>query len=117
MKKRESADGGKVSGKNVTYRDYLNEKFAAIKAIREEKRAYIEQIKVVQDELALLEPERNNLQKGFNRNMQKPEEIRVAVAELERRYEHTTLKSNNEEKKILQDIKSMKASIPNAERL
>lgn len=42
MKKRESADGGKVSGKNVTYRDYLNEKFAAIKALREEKRAYIE---------------------------------------------------------------------------
>lgn len=49
--------------------------------------------------------------------MQKPEEIKVAVAELERRYEHTTLKNNNEEKKILQDIKSMKASIPNAERL
>jgi hypothetical protein len=49
--------------------------------------------------------------------LNKPEDIKVAIAELERRYEHTTLKSNAEEKKILMDIKSMKASIPNAERL
>lgn len=61
MKKRETADGGKVSGKNVTYKDYLNEKFAAIKAIRDERRAYVDQIRVIKDELASIEPERNNL--------------------------------------------------------
>ncbi len=61
MKKRETADGGKVSGKNVTYRDYLNEKFAAIKAIREERKAYFDEIRIIKDELAQIEPERNNL--------------------------------------------------------
>lgn len=43
--------------------------------------------------------------------------IRKQIAELERRFETTTLKNPAEEKKILTEVKTLKSLIGNAERL
>jgi chromosome segregation ATPase len=51
-----------------------------------------------------------------NRDQQNPEFIRKNIEELQRRYERTTLKPQ-EEKKIMADIKRFQASIPDAEKL
>lgn len=47
----------------------------------------------------------------------KPEQIKQAIADLEKRYETTSLKNPQEEKKILNDIKALKATLPMAEEL
>jgi uncharacterized coiled-coil DUF342 family protein len=40
-----------------------------------------------------------------------------AIEDMEKRYKTTTLKSNNDEKKLLQEIKTLKDSLPAAEKL
>lgn len=57
------------------------------------------------------------MRKGLSREHQDPEAIRKSIGELERRFETTTLKNNNEEKKILNDIKTLKGLVGNAEKL
>jgi len=51
------------------------------------------------------------------REDQDPNKIRQNVEDMQRRYETTTLKNPQEEKKMLADIKKLKDSLPNAERL
>jgi len=53
----------------------------------------------------------------MNRDAQEPEKIKKAIEDMERRYETTSLKNPAEERKLIQDIKTMKATLPNAERL
>lgn len=51
----------------------------------------------------------------MHREHKEPEAIRKAIEELQRRYETTTLKNPQEEKKILNDIKFLKGTLPSAE--
>ena len=96
----------------MTYKDYLKEKFDAIGLLRAEKKPLIDQIIRVQDKLKDLEARRQNLRKGLPRDNQKPEQILKAIADLEKRYETTSLKNPQEEKKILNDVKVLKATLP-----
>lgn len=66
----------------------------------------------------ILQHERDALRKTLpdNRDAQNPEKITTLIEELQRRYETTTLKPQ-EEKKILADVKKLKEGIPNAIRL
>jgi uncharacterized coiled-coil DUF342 family protein len=65
-----------------------------------------------------LQHERDNLRKTLpdSKDFQNPEKIQTMIEDMQRRYETTTLKPQ-EEKKILADIKKLKDGIPNAQRL
>jgi uncharacterized coiled-coil DUF342 family protein len=52
-----------------------------------------------------------------NKEQQNPQKLKQTIDEMLRRYETTTMKSPQEEKKFLADIKKMKESLPSAERL
>lgn len=65
-----------------------------------------------------LQHERDSLRKTLpeGKDFQNPEKIQTMIEEMQRRYETTTLKPQ-EERKILADIKKMKDGIPNAQRI
>lgn len=117
-KKREAIDGGKVSGSSQTYKEFFSGKITDLKALRDKKNALHKKMDDIKAAVEVLERERQNLLKTLpdSRDLQNPEKIKQTIAELQHRYERTTLKAG-EEKKIMNDIKRMQASIPQAERL
>ena len=70
------------------------------------------------EQINALSHERDQLKKTLpeGKDSQNPEKIQDLINELQRRYETTTLKPQ-EEKKILSDIKKLKDGIPNATRI
>jgi uncharacterized coiled-coil DUF342 family protein len=68
--------------------------------------------------LEVFETERQNILKTLpqQRDQQNPIKLKQTIEEMERRYETTTLKPQ-EEKKLLAEIRKIKDSLPNAERL
>lgn len=62
------------------------------------------------------EEQKQNLKKQMNRDYQKPAEIQSQLEELQRRYETTSL-TKDVEKKVINEIKLLKSSLPNALKL
>ena len=71
----------------------------------------------IQDALNKLETQRQTIKKSLHRDHQDPVKIQKAMDDMTKRFETTTLKSPAEEKKILQEIKTLKATLPSAEQL
>ena len=68
--------------------------------------------------MEVFETERQTILKTLpqQRDQQNPIKLKQTIEEMERRYETTTLKPQ-EEKKLLAEIRKIKDSLPNAERL
>lgn len=71
----------------------MKEKIEKVQSLRGEKRQFIDQVQKIQNKINDLENQRQNLRKGLHRDHQKPEEIKKAVEDMQRRYETTSLKS------------------------
>lgn len=89
-----------------------------MKQLKDIKNKYQAEKEAVVDQINTLNIQREQLKKTLpdNREAQKPEKIQEQIAQMEKRYETTTLKPQ-EEKKIIADIKKLKESIPNAQAL
>lgn len=101
----------------MTYKDFLKEKFDAVNDVRGEKRKYVDQIRKIQEQMDKLNLEKQQLQKDLHREHKDPVKIQKAIEDLQRRYETTTLKNPQEEKKVMNDIKFLKGTIASAEKL
>ena len=114
-KKKETREGGKVQGSQLTYREVLNQKIEEIKGLRDQKRMFYNEKNAIGDKIKALELEREQLLKNLpnNKDMQDPVKIQTRISELERRYETTSLPPQ-EEKKLIAEIKRLKDSIQNA---
>ena len=95
----------------------MKEKIDGVKERKEEKRRHLADINKVKDQINALTAERDTLRKQLHRDHQDPTKIQKAIEEMEKRYKTTTLKSNNDEKKLLLEIKTLKDSLPAAEKL
>lgn len=111
-------EGGKVSGSQLTFRDFLNQKREEMKQLKEIKNKYLTEKESVMEQINNLTHQREQLKKTLpdSRDGQNPEKIQELISQMEKRYETTTLKPQ-EEKKILADIKKLKEGIPNAQAL
>lgn len=107
-----------MKGSSVTFSDFIKTKIEELKSVRGQKKELEAEREKVNDKINALQTERDNLQKTLpnGRENQNPENIRKTIEDMQRRYETTTLKPA-EEKKMLADMKKMKESIPNAQRL
>lgn len=114
-KKKETREGGKVQGSQLTFREVLNQKIEEIKGLRDQKRMLYNEKNAIGDKIKAIELEREQLLKNLpnNRDMQDPAKIQAKIAELERRYETTSL-APAEEKKLIAEIKRLKDSVQNA---
>lgn len=117
-KKKDVLEGGKMSGSQLTFRQGLQQKIEEHKVLREQMNKLKQQKDQLVEKLNALTGERNNLQKNFTggKEAQDPEKIQEQIEDMQRRYETTTLKPQ-EEKKLLADIKKLKDSIPYARTL
>lgn len=61
-------DGGKIGNTNVTYKDFLKEKFETVQALRSEKGKYIAIVKKLNDKISDLENRRQTLRKSLHRD-------------------------------------------------
>lgn len=95
----------------------MREKIDAVKAIRDEKRTHLTELNKIKDKINAHTNEREALKKLLHRDHQDPSKIQKAIEDLEKRFETTTLKNANEEKKLMTELKTLKASIPSAEKL
>lgn len=102
----------------MTFRDYLKEIKKEAGDLRAEKQQLQAQKEKIMEQINSLQHERDQLRKTLpdTKDAQNPEKIQEMINELQRRYETTTLK-NQEEKKVLADIKKLKEGIPNALRI
>lgn len=77
MKKKETREGGKVSGSQLTYRDFLNQKIEEIKGLRDEKRILFNEKNLIGDKIKAIELEREQILKNLpnNKDMQDPVKI------------------------------------------
>ena len=114
-KKKETREGGKVQGSQLTFREVLNQKIEEIKGLRDQKRMLYNEKNAIGDKIKAIELEREQLLKNLpnNRDMQDPAKIQAKISELERRYETTSL-APAEEKKLIAEIKRLKDSVQNA---
>lgn len=71
-------------------------------------------MKEIGDKIAKLDEERQILSKDLQRDFTNPAKIEEAINDKQKRFETTTLKSANDEKNILMEIKKLKASLPSA---
>ena len=100
----------------VTYREYLREKIDAVQGIKKKKRALNEKMDEIMEQLNKIEDERNNLRKNVPRNLNTPAAIQEQIEALQKKYETSTLKKE-EEKNTMKEIKFLKNSISSAQRL
>ena len=93
----------------------MNQKIEEIKGLRDQKRMLYNEKNAIGDKIKAIELEREQLLKNLpnNRDMQDPAKIQAKIAELERRYETTSL-APAEEKKLIAEIKRLKDSVQNA---
>lgn len=103
----------------MTFKDFIKTKVDDLKVLREKKREILNELNAVKDKIGVLDNERQQLLKSLpnNKDQQNPQKLKQTIDEMLRRYETTTMKSPQEEKKFLADIKKMKESLPSAERL
>ena len=101
----------------MTYKDFLKTKIDAVVEVKNKKRAIQNQLNEISDKLTALDLERQHLRKNLHKDHQQPDKIQQEVENMQKRFETTTLKNPQEEKKILADIKFLKASLPSAEKL
>ena len=102
----------------MTFRDFIKEKRDDFKLLKDEKNGLLAQKDKIMETINALTAERDGLRKSLapGKDSQDPASILKAVEDMQKRYETTTLKPA-EEKKMLADIKKMKESIPNANRI
>lgn len=108
-----------MKGSSVTFSDFIKTRIEELKSIRDKKKILENQRQAITDKINALTAERDSLQKSLpsgGRDVQNPAQIKKTIEDMQKRYETTTLKPQ-EEKKMLADIKKMKDSIPQAERL
>lgn len=68
-------EGGTIGNSKVTFRDYINEKLDALKAVKDKRRAVLEKLDDIKYKLDKLEDEKQVLRKSMNRDFTKPAEI------------------------------------------
>jgi uncharacterized coiled-coil DUF342 family protein len=107
-----------MKGSQTTYSDFKKSKIEELQGLRAEKKAINEQRDALSHKIETLQAERDSLQKSLppGKDNQNPEFLLKTIEELNRRYETTSMKPQ-EEKKVMADIKKLKDNIPNAKRL
>lgn len=68
-------EGGTIGNSKVTFRDYINEKLDALKAVKDKRRVVLEKLDDIKYKLDKLEDEKQFLRKSMNRDFTKPAEI------------------------------------------
>ncbi len=113
-KKKEFIDGGTVGNTKVTFKDFLRDKIDAVREIKAAKRKVQDTINEIQEKVNKLEEDRQALRKNVSKDHQKPSEIQAQIEDLQKRYETTSLSKDNE-KKIINEIKYLKTTLPSAQ--
>ncbi len=115
-KRREVIDGGKMSGSTLTYREALTKEIELLRSDNKEKQRLQAQMKGVQEELDVLEAEKNALQKSMHSEFRTAEQVQAAIKNLEYRHKTCTFNSATEENKVIKEMEQLRASIPKANR-
>lgn len=113
-KKKEAIEGGRVGNTQMTYKDFLGQKIEAVKEVKDRKRKLAALMTETSNKITKLDEERQLLLKDLQRDFTNPAKIEEAINDKQRRFETTTLKSANDERAILNEIKKLKASLPSA---
>lgn len=117
QKKREFLEGGTVGNTKVTYKDFLRDKYDAVKEVKNAKFKFIDQIKEVQSQMEELEAERQAIQKEIPKGTFKtPQDVQDAIKTLNRKYEQSNM-TPNEEKKLIAEINTLKKAVPKIEKM
>lgn len=89
-----------MAGTKVTYKDCLKDKVDDMKGVKNQKRDLQDRINAISEDIAYIEDKKNSLKKSMHRDYTNAKAIESALAEMQKRYETTSL-SNQEEKKII----------------
>lgn len=116
QKRREVIDGGKMSGSSMTYREALTGKINGLRSINAKKRAHQNQMSEYSEALDQLEAEKRQLQKSMHGDYKTAEDVSNAIKSLEYKQKTSSFKSAVDEKKLIQEIEQLKASVPKAKR-
>ena len=116
-KKRETIEGGKMSGSNLTYREGLTAKINESKEINKKKRACQAKIREFTTEIESLEAERNAIIKAINnRDLQSADDVKAAIKKLNNKMNTSTM-STAEETKTIKEIANLEQCVPKAVKL
>jgi len=93
FKKKETREGGKVSGTQISYREFMNQKIEEIRVLRIKKKDLHNKKNAIMDKIKIIELEREQLLKILpqSRELQDPVKIQVKIDDMERRYNTTTM--------------------------
>lgn len=93
----------------------MNQKIEEIRGLRDQKRVLYNEKNAIGDKIKAIELEREQILKNLpnNKDLQDPVKIQAKIAELEKRYETTSL-APQEEKKLIAETKRLKDSVQNA---
>jgi hypothetical protein len=117
-KRREIMDGGKMQGSSMTYREVLTKKIADLKEINIKKRKFQDEIKDINSDLDQLDAQKSELKKTLKGgDLNSEEQIKEAIRQLEFKRMNTQFRSATEENKVIKEMDTLKASIPNAHKL
>jgi hypothetical protein len=117
-KRREIMDGDKMQGSSMTYREVLTKKIADLKEINIKKRKFQDEIKDINSDLDQLDAQKRELMKTLKGgDLNSEEQIKEAIRQLEFKRMNTQFRSATEENKVIKEMDTLKASIPNAHKL
>lgn len=116
FKRRQVYEGGKVEGENVTYREVITENIEEVKKFRASKKEHLDKLNDLKDKQRDLEAKKSKFLDGIPRNYHNKDDLQQAIKAKKKQYETTSM-SNQDEKRLLQEIDKLERALPDMENL
>ena len=116
FKRRQVYEGGKVEGENVTYREVITENIEEVKKYRANKKEHLDKLNDLRDKQRDLESQKSKFLDNIPRNYHNKDDLQQAIKQKKKQYETTSM-SNQDEKRLLQEIDKLERALPDMEKL
>lgn len=80
-KRKQVYEGGKVEGENITFRDIIGRNIDEVKKLRDEKKAHLDKLMLVKDNMKKIEDMKAKLLNGIPRNYHNCDDLEQAIKE------------------------------------